>query len=53
MGPLFSEHALPGITRDLGLGLMELRELQDECLRCLAGEKGKYCNFYVTVGRKQ
>ena len=52
MGPLFSEHVLPGITRDLGLGLMELRELQDECLRCLAEENGKYCNFYVTVGRK-
>lgn len=53
MGPLFSEHALPGITRDLGLGRVELRELQDECVRCLAEEKGKYCNFYVTIGRRQ
>ena len=53
MGPLFSEHVLPGITRGLGLSQTELGELQEECLRCLAGEKGKYCNFYVTVGRKE
>lgn len=53
MGPLFSEHVLPGVTRDLGLSGTELRELQEECKRCLVGEEGKYCYFYVTVGRKE
>ena len=53
MGPLFSEHVLPGITRLLGLSGMELGELQEECRRCLMGGKGKFCNFYVTVGKKE
>lgn len=52
MGPLFSAHILPGITRYLGLNESELSELQEECLRCLAAEDGKYVVFYVTIGRK-
>ena len=53
MGSLFSEHVLLGVTRDLGLGEMELGELQDEYLRSLAGEDGKYIIFYVRVGRNR
>ncbi len=53
MGPLFSEHMLPGVTRELGLGEVELREVRKECLRCLVAEKGKFASFYVTVGRKE
>ena len=30
MGPLFSEHVLPGVTRDLGLSGAERREFQAE-----------------------
>ena len=52
MGALFSEHILPGITRRLGLEASELGALQEECVRCLAAEEGKYCYFYVTIGRK-
>ena len=52
MGPVFSQHVLPGVTRGLGLSDGELADLQSECSKTLAGEKGKYCYFYVTVGRK-
>ena len=51
-GPLFSQHILPGVTRGLGLSERELAELQSECSKTLAGEKGKYCYFYITVSRK-
>ena len=53
LGPVFSETILPGVTRKLGLGKAEMEELKDECRRCLKGEEGKYCWFYVTVGRKE
>lgn len=52
LGKAFSEFFLPGVTRELGIGDEEMRGLQEECRRCLAGEEGKYWWFYVTVGRK-
>ena len=52
MGAVFSESILPGVTRQLGVGNEEMRELKEECRRCLEGEEGKYWWFYVTVGRK-
>ena len=52
MGPLFSGQMLPGMTRCLGLSKRVIGELQDECERCLEGEDGKFCWFYVTIGRK-
>lgn len=52
LGPLFSNNALPGITRNLEIGEKEMEELKEECRRCMAGEDGKYWTFYVTTGRK-
>lgn len=55
MGSLFSESILPGVTRKLGLGEDEMKELKDECRRCLSfkGEEAAYWWFYVTMGRKE
>ena len=50
---VFSESILPGVTRKLGLGEAEMRELKEECRRTLGEEEGKYWLFYVTVGRKE
>ncbi|KAL8642056.1 MAG: hypothetical protein Q9228_001222 [Teloschistes exilis] len=52
MGKVFSQSILPGVTRNLGIPEDEMRELQVECKRCLAGEEGKYWWFYVVWGRK-
>ena len=52
LGRVISENALPGITRGLGIGEKEMAELQEECMRCMAAEEGKYWIFYVTTGRK-
>lgn len=52
MTPVFSQHILPGVTRGLGLSGGELADLQSECSKTLVGEKGKYCYFYIIVGRK-
>ena len=53
IGPTFSESILPGVTRKLGLGEVEMKGLKEECRRCLKGEQGKYWWFYVTVGRRK
>ena len=53
LGIAFSESILPGATRKLGLGEAEMQELKDECRNCLKAEEGKYCMFYVTIGRKE
>ena len=53
MGPVFSGHILPGVTRELGLRAKELEELKEECSRCLAGEEGKYWYFFATVGQRK
>lgn len=52
LGHVFSESILPGVTRKMGLGEAELKELKDECRRCLRGADGHYWLFYVTTGRK-
>ena len=52
MGEIFSNSILPGVTRELDIGEEHMKELKDECRRCLKGEEGKFCWFYVTWGRK-
>ena len=47
----FPQHILPGVTRGLRLSERELADLQNECSRTLAEEKGKYCYFFR--GRRQ
>ena len=52
MANVISEHVLPGVTRELNIPEEEMRELKEECRRCLGEEEGKFWWFYVVWGRK-
>lgn len=50
---IFSESIMPGVTRKLGLGEAEMRDLEEECRCTFKWEAGKCWVFYVTVGRRE